>query len=140
MTDVLIEERDMREGEDAGPRDGSQRHVGGTAEMTEAEAGEVVGTPRGQERRGDPAGTVMSDFRPPERLEHNVCVLSTSVLLLCDGCLRMLTPVPGDLSFYLHQLTQSGRPVAWISQLSRLGRGWGKTRTGRTAPLATHTH
>jgi len=86
--------------------------------MMEAKAGGVVGTPRGREGRGDPAGNVMSDFRIPERLEHNVCSLSSSVLLLCDGCLRMLTPVPGDLSFYLHQLTQSGHPVAWISQLA----------------------
>lgn len=86
--------------------------------MMEAKAGGVVGTPRGQEGRGDPAGNVMSDFRIPERLGHNVCSLSSSVLLLCDGCLRMLTPVPGDLSFYLHQLTQSGHPVAWISQLA----------------------
>lgn len=34
----------------------AQRDAGRTAEMTEAEAGGVVGTPRGQERRGDPAG------------------------------------------------------------------------------------
>lgn len=132
MTDVLIEERDTREGEDAGPRDGTERHVGGTAEMTEAEAGGVVGTPRGQERSGDPAGTVMSDFRPPERLEHNVCVLSTSVLLLCDGCLRMLTPVPGDLSFYLHQLTvwpPSG--VDLSAQQAREGLGGDENRENR---------
>ena len=106
----------------------------------EAKAGGVMGTPRGREGRGDPAGTVMSEFWPPESLEHNVCGLSSLVLLLCDGCLKMLTPVPGDLSFYLHQLTQSGRPVAWISQLSRLEKGWRETRTRRTPPLATHTH
>lgn len=107
--------------------------------MTEAEAGGVAGTAGGQEGSVDPAWTVMSDFRPPERLEHNVCGLSPSVLLLRDGCLRMITPVPGDLSFYLHQLTQSGCPLAWISQLSTLGRGSGRRELGDPT-LATHTH
>ena len=89
--------------------------------MMEAEAGGVAGTAGGQEGSGAPAGTLMSDFRPPKRLEHNVCSLSPSVLLLRDGCLRMITPVPGDLSFYLHQLTQSGCPLAGC--LSSAGSG-----------------
>lgn len=67
-----------------------------------------------------------------------MCVLSTSVLLLCDGCLRMVTPVPGDLSFYLHQLTQSGRPVSVDLSAQQAREGAGGENRGEPPPRHPH--